>query len=76
MEESNNNCRNFKNEFEKSYKCNKSAPVTDVTLNKHIDILILKYNSVGRILKSYYHKLTPDHKSESQKIFQICVINS
>lgn len=61
---------NLKEEFEKSYKCiNKSAPVTDVTLNKHIDILILKYNSVSRILKAYYHKLTPDHKSESQKIF-------
>lgn len=65
-----NNIDVLKTEFDKSYKCiNKHAPPTELTLNKHIQILIENYNGIRGILNVSYKNLSSDHVKEADSIF-------
>ena len=61
---------NYKEEFDKSYKCiNKTVPPTEITKDKHIDNIILNYNNICKHITEFYSHLNEPHKKEVLDIF-------
>lgn len=62
---------NFKDKFEKSYKCvNKNAPIRVETLIHHIKILVLNYNNIVQLYLSKENRLTEQHVNQCKKIIK------
>lgn len=58
-----NSLETLKIEFDKSYKCiNKHNTPTQITLEKHICILVKNYNAIRLIICNRYAQLTDDHQ--------------
>ena len=59
-----------KEEFYKSYKClHVNREPSAQTVEKHVKILVEKYNSIRTILHVNYNKFTTEHRREANEIF-------
>lgn len=62
--------RQIRESFDRSYKClNVDRPTKDETVEKHLEILLDRFEQIRVILNVNYSRLTQHHKTAADKLF-------